>query len=74
MVAREVAEEIDAQSDKELALATSLFFFEDEKLLTLMFPVQLAARMLMAQWFQEGAITPGAARYFESQLYTLYKP
>jgi hypothetical protein len=72
-LAKELANAVGARSDKELALAMALFFFEREELIPHLHPVQMMARLTAAQWFQEGTVEPSAVRYFEEQLYNLYK-
>lgn len=64
----------NAGSDKELALATALFFFEHSELTEVLEPAQMQARLAMLQWLQNGEVRPGPAAYFEDQLYELYKP
>lgn len=73
-VAKELAPVIGASSDKELALATALFFFEQEDLRSALNSIQMMARLTMLDWLQEGSIQPAAGGYFEEQLYSLYQP
>ncbi len=70
-LAKELAGVIGARSDKELALATALFFFEEEY--EVLEPFQMMARLTMLGWMQEGNVQPTAGRYFEEQLYAIYK-
>lgn len=74
VVATELAKSIEAKTDHELALATALFFFEQQGLKAGLNSAQIMARLTMLQWLQDGEIEPAEAEYFENQLYRLYKP
>lgn len=74
LVATELAEHIAPKTDHELALATALFFFEQDELRPSLFEVQLMARLTAMQWLQEDKVRPEKIEYFENQLYRLYKP
>lgn len=72
-LAKELASTAGARSNKELALAMALFFFEQEELIPVLHPVQMMARLTAVQWLQEGAVEPSVVKYFEERLYELYK-
>lgn len=72
-VASELATMIEPQSNQELALATSLVFFEQPELKEHLRSVQMTARLVMLDWLENGQVGPGAAGYFENQLYEFYK-
>lgn len=72
-VADELATIINPQSNQELALATSLFFFEQPELRGALSSVQLNARLVMLDWLDKGQVGYGTAGYFEKQLYEFYK-
>jgi hypothetical protein len=74
VVATELAKSIGAKTDHELALATALFFFEQQGLKPNLHSAQMMARLTMLQWLQDGEIEPAEAEHFENQLYKLYKP
>lgn len=74
VVATELAKSIEAKTDHELALATALFFFEQQGLKAGLNSAQMMARLTMLEWLQDGAVGPGEAEHFENQLYRLYKP
>lgn len=74
VVATELAKSIEATTDHELALATALFFFEQQGLKAGLNSAQMMARLTMLQWLQDGMVGPAEAEHFENQLYRLYKP
>lgn len=74
VIATELSKAIGAKTDHELALATALFFFEQQDLKPSLNSAQMMARLTMADWLQNGKIEPGEAAHFENQLYRLYKP
>lgn len=74
VVATELSKAIGAKTNQELALVTALFFFEQQNLKRELNEAQMMARITMLQWLQNGAVGPGEAKYFEDQLYRLYKP
>jgi hypothetical protein len=74
VIATELSKAIAAKTDHELALATALFFFEQQDLKPSLNSAQMMARLTMAEWLQDGNIEPAEAAHFESQLYRLYKP
>jgi hypothetical protein len=74
VVASQLSKSIGAKTDHELALATALFFFEQHELKPILKSAQMMARLTMLQWLQNREIEPAEAEYFETQLYTLYKP
>lgn len=73
VVATELAKSIGAKSNHELALATALFFFEQQDLKQSLNSAQMMARLNALQWLQEGAAQPDSVKYFDGQLYALYK-
>jgi hypothetical protein len=73
-IASDLSQSVGAKTDHELALATALFVFEQEDLIPQLHSVQMMARVSMVQWLQDGLVGPTAGRYFEDQLYKLYKP
>jgi hypothetical protein len=74
VIATELSKSIDAKTDHELALATALFFFEQDDLKPSLNSTQMMARLTMVQWLQDGEIESAEGEYFENQLYQLYKP
>lgn len=68
VVATELAKSIEAKTDHELALATALFFFEQQGLKEGLNSAQMMARLTMLQWLQDGEIEPAEAEHFENQL------
>jgi len=74
VIATELAKSIDTKTDHELALATALFFFEQQDLKPSLKEAQMMARLTMVQWLQDGEIAPAEGQHFENQLYKLFKP
>lgn len=74
LIARELSKAINVKTDQELALATALFFFEQQDLKPSLNDAQMMARLTMLQWLQDGTVGPAEAEHFENQLYRLYKP
>lgn len=74
LIARELSKAISVKTDQELALATALFFFEQQDLKPSLSEAQMMARLTMLQWLQAGTVGPAEAEHFENQLYKLYKP
>jgi hypothetical protein len=73
VVATELSKAIGAKTDHELAMATALFFFEQQDLKPSLNSAQMMARLTMLQWLQDGKIEPALAEHFENQLYQLYQ-
>lgn len=74
LIARELSKAISVKTDHELALATALFFFEQQDLKPSLGEAQMMARLSMIEWLQDGMVGPAEAEHFENQLYRLYKP
>lgn len=74
VVATELSKALGAKTNHELALATALFFFEQQDLKPSLNSAQMIARLTMAEWLQDGNIEPAEGAHFENQLYRLYKP
>lgn len=74
LIATELAKAIDAKTNQELALATALFFFEQQDLKPSLNEAQMMARLTMLEWLQDGSVGSAEAEHFENQLYTLYNP
>jgi hypothetical protein len=74
LISTELSKAIGAKTDQELALATALFFFEQQDLKPSLHEAQMMARLTLLEWLQDGTVGPAEAEHFENQLYRLYKP
>lgn len=61
-------------STYDLAVATSLSFFQTPALFNTLAEIQLHARLRVLNWMKEGKVAPGVLKIFENTLYKLYKP
>ena len=73
LIATELSKAISAKTDHELALATALFFFEQQDLKPSLNEAQMMARLTMLKWMETGMVGPAEAAHFENRLYEMNK-
>ncbi len=72
LIAEQLQDVLLTRSNHELALATALFFFEQEELKPRLRTAQLVARLTVVSWLEDGYISLGSNKHFENVLYQHY--